>query len=581
MRKTKIICTIGPSSNDADILLKMIQGGMNVARFNFSHGSYEEHKTRIETVRQAARLAKQTVAIMLDTKGAEIRTGLLQDHQVMLEAGQTFILTTRNITGNQQEVEISYKDLVRQLQPGNIILLSDGLIHLQVEELSTEDIICKVIHGGVLGEKKGVNIPGVRIDLPFLTEKDEEDILFGIGNDVDFIAASFVRDALDVLQIKRILEHNNADIGIVAKIESQEGVNNISRIIKVADGVMVARGDLGVEIPFEEVPLVQKKLIEKCGQAGKMVIIATQMLDSMMNSPRPTRAEVSDVAHAIFDGADAIMLSGETAGGKYPLESVIAMDKIARKAQEVLPYQEMLHRRRMQGKESITDAISYATCATAMNLGVSAIISSTRSGHTARMVAKYRPQTNIVAVTPSEKVLQKLALVWGVNPVLAKQTQATDDLLSEAVRVTLKQGYIENGDVVILTAGIPASSSGETNFMKVHVVSEILVQGMGIGEAICGRVKIILQAQDLHQVEAGDILVVKGIDRNFVPIFDQIGALVSEEEGLTSDSAIMALNARKPVIVGAKNATAIMKEGSMVTLDTPRGRIYEGITKII
>lgn len=582
MRKTKIIATIGPASEQVDTIKKMIESGMNVARLNFSHGNYEEHRRRIQNLRQAADETRGLLAIMLDTKGPEIRTGRLADGVAKLETGQQFILTNRAVPGNNQEVQVSYTALSQEVKPGTTILLSDGLISLKVEETTSTDIVCRVMNGGKLGERKGINVPGVRINMPFMNDKDREDILFGIEMQVDFIAASFVRTAEDVLEIRRIMEQEGADIDIIAKIESQEGVNNLDNIIQVVDGVMVARGDLGVEIPAEEVPLVQKLVVDKCTSAGKTVIIATQMLDSMINNPRPTRAEVSDVANAIFDGADAIMLSGETAAGKYPVEVVETMARIASRSEQALPYADILRRKRTRENLTVTDAISYATCATATNLGASAIITATHTGYTARMVAKYRPQASIVAATPNRSILQKMALVWGVHPVLIQETSGTDELFEESIRASLACGYIENGDLVILTAGVPTGHSGATNLMKVHIVGEILVQGMGIGSDVAkGPVRIIDFAGDVSQIQPGDIVVTHSAESSLAPYLSHIGALIAEEGGLTSNAAIMGLNARIPVIVGAKDAVSILKNGMLVTVDTPRGRVYRGLARAL
>lgn len=582
MRKTKIIATIGPASEKVDVLKKMIESGMNVARLNFSHGNYEEHRRRIYNLRQADAETKGLLAIMLDTKGPEIRTGRLKDGTIKLETGQSFILTNREVPGDNQEVQVSYPALPQEVKPGTIILLSDGLISLKVQDITPTDIICQVINGGELGERKGINVPGVRINMPFLSDKDRQDILFGIEMQVDFIAASFVRTAEDVLEIRRIMEQQDADIDIIAKIESQEGVNNLDDIIKVVDGVMVARGDLGVEIPAEEVPLVQKLVVDKCTSAGKPVIIATQMLDSMINNPRPTRAEVSDVANAIFEGADAIMLSGETAAGKYPVEVVETMARIAHRSEQALPYADILRRKRTQEKITVTDAISYATCATAANLGASTIITATHTGYTARMVAKYRPQANIVAATPNQSILRKMALVWGVHPVLIEETSGTDELFAESIRAALACGYIQNGDLVVLTAGVPTGHSGATNLMKVHIVGEILVQGMGIGSEVAkGPVRIIDFAGDMSQIQAGDIVVIHSAESSLAPYLFRIGALIAEEGGLTSNAAIMGLNAGIPVIVGAKDATSILKDGMLVTVDTLRGRVYRGLARAL
>ncbi|MBC7075190.1 MAG: pyruvate kinase [Syntrophomonadaceae bacterium] len=582
MRKTKIICTIGPASEDVEIIKLMIENGMNVARLNFSHGVYEEHKRRIQNIRKAADDLGTSIAIMLDTKGPEIRTGKLRTSPVLLNRGQRFVLTSRDVPGDEQEVQVSYKSLSREVGKGTTILLADGLIGLLVEEVNDTDVICRVINGGELGERKGVNVPGVRINLPFMSDKDKEDIRFGIENEVDYIAASFVRTPEDVLEIRSLLEQKNADIDIIAKIESQQGVDNLKDIIKVADGVMVARGDLGVEIPVEEVPLVQKNIAEKCSLAGKMVIIATQMLDSMINNPRPTRAEVSDVANAIFDGADAIMLSGETAAGKYPVEAVKTMARIAKRAEDALPYSEILRQKRLQGTLSVTDAISYATCATAMSLDASAIIPITQTGSTAKMVAKYRPQVDIIAATPRAKVLNKLAMVWGVYPVLIPDVTTTDDLFNAAIKGALGANLIQNGDMIVLTAGFPTGFSGGTNMLKVHVVGDVLVEGVGIGsQAVKGKVKIVLSSRDMKKVQPGDIVVTKSADSSFAQLLDKISAIVAEEGGLTSDAAIMGLNSNIPVVVGAVGATDVLKDEMLVTIDTPQGKVYKGLAKVV
>ncbi len=582
MRKTKIICTIGPASEDKKILTQLVEQGMNVARLNFSHGEHSEHKRRIDTIRQVATETHQALAIMLDTKGPEIRTGPLKNKRVTLQTGQRFILTIREVPGDAQEVQVSYSKLPLEVKPGTSILLSDGLINLTVQETTPTDIICQVINGGDLGEKKGVNVPGVRINMPFLSEKDIADIHFGIDEEIDFIAASFVRHAQDVLEIRRILEARDAQIDIIAKIESQGGVDNLDDIIKVADGIMVARGDLGVEIPAEEVPLVQKKIIEKCNLAGKVVIIATQMLDSMINNPRPTRAEVSDVANATFDGADAIMLSGESAAGKYPVETVETMARIAKKAEEVISYQDILRSKRLQGTSSVTDAISYATCATAASLNISSIITATSIGTTARMVSKYRPRADIFAVTSDPKVMRKLVLVWGVYPVLTRPTRGTDELFEAALARCLEIGYIKKGDMVVLTAGSPPGFPGSTNLLKVHVVGDIILQGMGIGsKPVSGRVRVILSDDDLDKIQTGDILVCRSADKAFAPYLDRVQALIAEEGGLTSDAAIMGLNTGLQVIVGARDATLILENDMMITIDTAHGRIYSGLAKVL
>ncbi len=461
LRKTKIICTLGPSTNDLDKIKAVVQSGMNVARLNFSHGTHEEHKRLIQLVRKACSEFGVEVGLMLDTKGPEIRIGPIKNKQVELIPGQQFILTNRRIEGDEREVQVSYDELPGLVKYGDNILLSDGLISLSVIESDGTNIISRVTHGGLLKERKQVNLPEVRANLPFLSQKDIDDLNFAIANNMDFVAASFVRSAADVNSIREILGQENSRIDIIAKIESQEGIDHLEEIIRVSDGVMVARGDLGVEIPTEEVPLVQKTVIQKCRARGKPVIIATQMLESMVYNPRPTRAEASDVANSIFDGTDAVMLSAETATGSYPAEAVETMARIARRTEEVLPYEEMLRLKgRFSGTLTATEALSHAACTVAMNLGASVIIAATKSGQVARMVAKYRPRAPIIAATPSPEVMKKLTLVWGVLPILVKETQRTDTMIEEALNMALDCEAISPGDLAVITAGTPGVPGG-------------------------------------------------------------------------------------------------------------------------
>lgn len=471
MRKTKIVCTIGPASEKPDVLKKLILAGMNVARLNFSHGSHEEHAQRIQAIRACSHELGRHVAIMLDTKGPEIRTGLLQEPSVTLTNGQRFTLTTEEIEGTKDIVNITYKELPRDVYPGAVILLDDGLIELAVEEVLTSEIQCRVVNGGILKSRKGVNVPGIEVNLPSITEKDMADIAFGVRENVDFIAASFVRKAEDVFEIRRILEECGSNIAIIAKIENQEGVNHASEILEVSDGIMVARGDLGVEIPAEEVPLVQKQLIEQCNRLGKPVITATQMLDSMQGNPRPTRAEASDVANAILDGTDAIMLSGETAAGKYPVESVETMDRIARKVESSFSYLEKRHEAdNPSAKTTITEAMGKAVTATASALQAAAILTPTESGYTAKVVSKYKPVCSVVAVTPHQEILNQLQLVRGVYPVLFESPDHTDEMMERAIHVAIEAQLIKKEDLIVITAGVPVREAGTTNLMKVHVV---------------------------------------------------------------------------------------------------------------
>ncbi len=583
LRKAKIVCTIGPASESVEMLKKMMRAGMNVARLNFSHGSHEEHAARIANIRQACKETGKQVAILLDTKGPEIRTGTLAVDSVELVENNIITLTTEEVAGTAERVSITYKDLPQDVEVGNTILIDDGLIGLTVEQIEGTEIICRIKNGGTLKSKKGVNVPGVKIKLPGITDKDAADIEFGIQQKVDYIAASFVRKASDILEIREILERHQAKIDIIAKIENEEGVNNADEILAVADGLMVARGDLGVEIPVEEVPLVQKRLIDKCNQLGKPVITATQMLDSMQRNPRPTRAEASDVANAIFDGTDAIMLSGETAAGKYPLESVETMNRIALRAEQELNYREILNAHALKRQISITDAIGLAVANAALDLDAAAIITATESGHTARMVSKYRPKAPIVAVTPHESVVRRLALVNGVYPIIGESAETTDEMLEISVRESLQAGLVRHGDLVVITAGVPVRETGTTNLMKIHVIGDIIAKGQGIGrKAVTGKVIVARSAEEANEkMEDGAILVTFGTDSDMISAFERASAVITEDGGLTSHAAIVGLNLNVPVIVGVEHATSILKEGSIVTVDSERGHIYTGMTRVL
>ncbi|UYZ12697.1 pyruvate kinase [Brevibacillus sp. WF146] len=583
LRKAKIVCTIGPASESVETLKKLIHAGMNVARLNFSHGSHEEHAARIANIRQAAEETGKQVAILLDTKGPEIRTGMLAVDAVELQEGGTIVLTTEDVPGTAERVSITYADLPRDVKKGDTILIDDGLIGLTVEAVEGHEIVCRIKNGGTLKSKKGVNVPGVKINLPGITEKDAQDIEFGIRQGVDFIAASFVRKASDILEIREILERHGVRIDIIAKIENQEGVDNVDEILAVSDGLMVARGDLGVEIPAEEVPLVQKKLIKKCNELGKPVITATQMLDSMQRNPRPTRAEASDVANAIFDGTDAIMLSGETAAGKYPVESVETMNRIALRAEQELNYREILYNQALQKQVTITDAISQAVANAALDLDAAAVITATESGHTARMVSKYRPKAPIVAVTPHADVVRRLALVNGVYPVLGPMANTTDEMLEMSVQQALEAGYVRHGDLVVITAGVPVREVGTTNLMKIHVIGDIVAKGQGIGrKVVTGRVAVARSAEEaLEKMQEGTILVTIGTDSDMIGAFEKAGAVITEEGGLTSHAAIVGLNLNVPVIVGVARATELLKDGQIVTVDSERGHIYTGHARVL
>ncbi|MGB9779726.1 pyruvate kinase [Caldanaerobacter sp.] len=582
MRRTKIVCTIGPASEDYNILRKLIEKGMNVARLNFSHGDFEEHGARIDNIKKIREELGLPVAILLDTKGPEIRIGKFKNGGVELKEGQTFTLTTEDVVGDETYVSVSYKGLPQDVSKGTQILIDDGLISLRVMEVKDTDIVCLVENSGFLGDHKGVNVPGVKLNLPALTQKDIDDIQFGIKKGIDMIAASFVRKAADVLAIRRLLEDNKADhIQIIAKIENREGVENIDEIIKVSDGIMVARGDLGVEIPLEEIPIVQKMIIKKCNEAGKPVITATQMLDSMMRNPRPTRAEVTDVANAILDGTDAIMLSGETAQGKYPVEAFETMARIAEKTEVYVQYRDIVGGSGARNV-SITNAISHATCTTARDIGASAIITCTKSGYTARMVSRYRPSSPIIATTPSEQVARKLSIVWGVYPLVTKEVSTTDEMIDVAIESALKAGLIKNGDIVVISAGIPVAMTGTTNMLKVHIVGDVILRGIGVGsKSTTGNVCVIKDlAKDKDKFKEGDIIVTTKTEREFMPFIEKASAIITEEGGLTSHAAIVGLNLGIPVIVGCEGATSKLQDGMTITVDTTRGLVYKGIVNI-
>ncbi len=584
MKKTKIVCTIGPASESVETLVQLIDAGMNVTRLNFSHGDFEEHGARIRNIREAVERTGKNVAILLDTKGPEIRTHTMQDGAIELEQGREIIISMEEVIGTTEKFSITYPGLMEDVTPGSRILLDDGLIGLEVLEVGHNEIRTKIMNSGTLKNKKGVNVPGVKVNLPGITEKDANDIRFGIEQGVDFIAASFVRRASDVLEIRELLEaHGAADIQIIPKIENQEGVDNINEILEVSDGLMVARGDLGVEIPAEEVPLVQKDLIKKCNLAGKPVITATQMLDSMQRNPRPTRAEASDVANAIFDGTDAIMLSGETAAGTYPVEAVQTMHNIASRAEQALAYGEILSKHSKQAALTVTDSIGQSVAYTAISLDVSAIVTPTESGHTARMISKYRPKAPIVAVTSCEAVSRKLALVWGVYPRIGRQATSTDEMLDVAVEESLNTGIVSHGDLIVITAGVPVGEKGTTNLMKIHVVGDVLASGQGIGrKSAFGKVVVAKTAEEAaEKMTQGAIFVTNGTDKDMMPSLEKASALITEEGGLTSHAAVVGLSLGIPVIVGVELATSVLEDGQEITVDSSRGTIYSGHASVL
>jgi pyruvate kinase len=584
MRKTKIVCTIGPASESLENLKRLMEAGMNVARLNFSHGDFEEHGARIRNIRQASKETGRTVAILLDTKGPEIRTGKLKEEPVELIQDKHIILTTEEILGDAERISVTYKDLARDVHVGSTILVDDGLIGLLVVDVRGKEIDCRIVNGGQLKSKKGVNVPGVKIKLPGITEKDTNDIIFGIQQDVDFIAASFVRKASDVMEIRELLERYGAPhIQIISKIENQEGVDNLDEILEVSDGLMVARGDLGVEIPPEDVPIVQKQMIKKCNMVGKPVITATMMLDSMQRNPRPTRAEASDVANAVFDGTDAVMLSGETAAGKYPIESVLTMARIAIRAEDALEYREIFIRTAQAQQTTVTEAISQAVANSALELGAKAILTATESGYTARMVSKYRPKSPIVAVTPNDQVVRRLSLVWGVMPVKGEAAKTTDELFDLAVDCSIKSGLVSLGDIVIITAGVPVGRSGTTNLIKVHHVGEMIAKGTGIGmQSATGKVVTARTPEEaISKMTDGAILVTISTDKEYMPAVQRAGALITEVGGITSHAAVVALSLGIPVIVGVDRVLDLIEDGMEVSIYPEVGVIYSGRAKVL
>lgn len=579
-KKTKIVCTLGPSSDTPEIIEALLENGMNVARFNFSHGTHEEQRGRIMKLREVAERVGSPVAYLLDTKGPEMRLGKFQDKKVLLEEGKQFIITGRDVEGTVDICSVTHKNLPHEVAPGNRILLSDGLVELLVERVEGEDIITKILNTGEVSTGKRVAVPDVAVQMPFLSEKDIADIKFGVEMDMDFIAASFVQRASDILAIRRVLEEVGGDMQIIAKIENAEGVRNIDSILRVADGVMVARGDLGVEIPTEEVPVIQKLLIQKCNQAAKPVITATQMLESMIVNPRPTRAEASDIANAIMDGTDAIMLSGETAAGKYPIEAVKMMNKIAVHTEQNLNYEKMFLTKGIATNISSTNAISHATVQVAQELHAAAILTVSASGYTPRMISKYRPNAPIICVTPYQKTRRRVQLLRGVKTILGHFCKNSDEMVGNGVDSAVEAGAVKEGDLVVITAGVPVGISGTTNMIRVQVIGDVLLRGAGIGQrAAVGNCCVASSIKDIKEkFKPGDILVTNGINEETARYAAQASAIITEEGGLTSPAAIIGVSCGIPVIVGAKEARTILHDQDRVTVDAARGAVYKGDT---
>ncbi|MEA4888012.1 MAG: pyruvate kinase [Clostridiaceae bacterium] len=577
LRKTKIICTMGPAVDQDDVLRQLMIHGMNVARLNFSHGTHAEHLERVNRIKQLRSELNLPIALLLDTKGPEIRTGVFENGQIRLIEGSAITVRAGDEPGNNQLITVSYANIHTDLHRGSHILIDDGLIELEVMDITGKDVHCQVRNGGTLSDHKSINLPDAQINLPPLTGKDIEDIRFAIEQDFDFIAASFVHRPADILEIRKTLEHNHGeDIHIIAKIENREGVSNFDEILKVADGIMVARGDLGVEIPMQEVPMVQKAMIEKCYKIGKPCITATQMLDSMIRNPRPTRAEVSDVANAILDGTSAIMLSGETAAGKYPIESIVMMACIAEQTEKSIDYWKNFASAKYEMVPSVANAISHATCTTAMDLKAAAIVAVTHGGRTARLISRFRPECPIIATTVSPRALRQLSLSWGVYPYQVNEVFTTDEMFELGMNKALESGTVNNGDLVVITGGTPIGMSGTTNILKVQNIGRILVNGIGIGKgALNGEVLVVQDTEDLHAAEqrSGYILVTPSTNNQLLNIMKKALVLIVEDDNPAGHAVTVGLALDIPVVYACENATKILKTGALVCVDIERGII--------
>ena len=580
MRKTKIICTLGPSTDKDGVLRELVANGMNVARFNFSHGSYEEHKGRLDNLKAIRAELGKPVAALLDTKGPEIRLKEFKNGVEMLEAGQTFTLTTREVEGTKEICSITYKDLPQDVHEGGTIMLDDGLIKLRITNVTDTDITCEVLNSGKIKTKKGVNVPGVHLSMPYLSQRDRDDIIFGVQQGFDFIAASFVRTAQDVYEIRNLLNEYDSNIRIIAKIENREGVNNIDSILAAADAVMVARGDLGVEIDFTELPGIQKNIIERSFSFGKPIVTATQMLDSMMVNPRPTRAEISDVANAIYDGTSAIMLSGETAAGAYPVEALKTMSAIAERTETENHARVEYLTEATNGKISVSDATAHAACLTAKDVNAAAIVTVSESGTTARLLSKYRPQQPIIACVMKEQVQRQLSLSWGIASLMMPLAHSTDELIEMSTALAKENGFLHNGELAVVTAGVPVGISGTTNMIKIHMVGNCLATGVGVGPEnaeVSNATGKACVCRTLDEVRAkfkpGMVLVVPSTSNEMLNYVRDAAALVVEEPGLNSHAAIVGKALLKPTVVGAVGATSHIRDGLMIAVDCAHGSV--------
>lgn len=588
MKKTKIVSTLGPASNSVDTIAKLIEAGANVFRFNFSHGDHDEHLDRMDKVHQAVERTGIDVGILLDTKGAEIRTTAqaTETGKIPFEIGDRVrIAMDAELEGTKDKISVTYEGLFDDVHEGGHVLFDDGLIDMLILEKdeSNRELVTEVQNPGILGSRKGVNAPGVSISLPGITDKDADDIRFGLQHNINYIAASFVRKAQDVLDIREILEETGmTHVQIFPKIESQEGIDNIDEILKVSDGIMVARGDMGVEIPSELVPMAQKNIIKKCNAAGKSVITATQMLESMQENPRPTRAEASDVANAVFDGTDATMLSGESANGSYPVEAVTTMARIDVEAEKSM-LQLGSYQINQFDKTDVTETIGLSVARAAKNLGVKCIVAATESGHTAKMISKYRPDADILAVTFDDHTKRGLMLNWGVYPTVTEKPETTDDMFELATKKTLELGFAKEGDSILITAGVPVGERGTTNVMKIQMIGSKLIEAQGVGDhSVVANTVVAKNAEEaVAKAKDGMVLVVPSTDKEYMPAIEKAAALVVEESGLTSHAAVVGVTQDLPVIVGAKDALNIINDGELVTIDSRRGIVYRGETRAV
>jgi pyruvate kinase len=574
-RRTKIVATIGPATQNREVLRPLILAGATTLRLNFSHGTHENHQQSIRLIRQLAFELNQPVGILQDLQGPKIRLGKFACQSITLKPGDPFILTSRAVECNPQISSISYGNLVEEVPENARILLDDGKVEMVVEKIDYDrkDLICRVVVGGVLSSNKGVNFPGVYLSVKALTSKDKEDLMFGLDQGVDWVALSFVRNPQDILEIKDLIASAGKSVPVIAKIEKHEAIEDMEAILSLCNGVMVARGDLGVELPAEDVPILQKRLILTANQLGIPIITATQMLDSMVSNPRPTRAEVSDVANAILDGTDAVMLSNETATGQYPIEAVATMARIAERIE-----QELINTKRVpNNKRSIPNAISWAVSQIAEELNAAAIMTLTKTGATARNVSKFRPLTPILAVTPHVDVARQLQLVWGVKPLLVLDLPSTTQTFQSAINVAQENSFLKDGDLVVMTAGTLQGVAGSTDLIKVEVVKAVLGQGVGIGQGTAsGRARVAHQVRDLSQFNAGEILVVPRTNAEFVEAMRKASGIITEDPSLTSHAAVIGLRLGVPVIVGFKNATSLIREGAILTVDAQKGMVYSG-----